>query len=644
MGRFTKRLIVGLAGALTLAGGAFADFLLDDMEGGSNANKIGYYWYYVVADNDRVGAIKAQDIAGEGYKHIITNAGPGDQFGDLTFSPLAGTGYGGGSSAALVYQNLDFANVDQSVCSEPGGCQRYPTIGMGTSITSSDDTPYGPAFNNVESIEFWMKAVDVDTVFFKVETTDNSVSGRFGPTNVPGTGWWPQNKQDIPGKYDRNPSNAWMKKIHPSSEWTKYTVRIADATGVTDSTEIKTITAPGQAGDLNQDGWWGWSFVFKKEKVTKIAWQINNDKNEKKAGAIYVDDIKLIGPNFTFVPADQCLSCPGKTLPAGTKFKVSDFENADPLQNALGFYWYPYTDVMARTDGSVATEVSDYWTVNEHTGDEILDVTGHGNASNGVEIGYTLGQSPFEQNRGGTVTKLTAFAGIGTNLFDTTVLEYANLTGATGIYFEYKTANVDFLAVEFSDYNDISNAGLNGDNDDGQVYYTKIPGSTTWTGAVIPFDSLVLPSWIKAGDRRYGTKLDIGRLAKIQFKYTGTTNGNIAIDNLYFLGVDKVGNTLGVKQVSGKKALASGLRATYSRGVVGVNWNAAQSIASGKVQLVNTKGRVVASTQIAKTAAGKITANLGAGTIPTGMYFVRVNAKDVNGKKLVQQAALSIVR
>jgi hypothetical protein len=648
MGRFAKRLIIGFAAALAVAGGAFADWLLDDMEGGSSEHKLGYYWYYYVADDERKGEKKASEA--EGYKHIITNAGPGDEYGAFTFSPNAGTGRTG-ASAAMVYTNLDYANTydctPEIVGTDTIKCEFYPTIGMGMSLTASDTTKYGADFNNVTAVEFWMKATDVDTVIFKVETIENAVvGGIYGPTNI-GAGWWPDNKNDLPGNYDRNPSNAWMKKIHPTDAWAKYTVNIANATGVTtEGAKIDKATAPGTAGDLKQDGWWGYSFTFKKENATKIAWQINNDKNTKKTGALYIDDIRLMG-TFDYIPKDECRDCDGKTLPAGTKMLISDFEGSadNPgalLKNTLGYYWYPYTDAKARTDGSVASAIrgTGVWVEDPNTGEDVLNAVGNGNGGNGIYAPYVLGPSPFEQDKDGKKQNLTAFAGVGTNLFDTSSYEYTNATGATGIYFEYKTTDVDFLSVEVSDKLDVDKAGPDGDNDDGQVWYRKVKGSATWTGAIINFSDLVLPKWIKAGDRRYGVPLKLSELAKIQFKYVGTKPGSISIDNVYLLGIASTGS--GVK-LAGSKAMASGLRVSYSRGNVGVNWNTASQVASGKVQLVNTKGRVVASAPIA-SAAGRVTANLGAGKIPTGMYFVRVNAKDASGKKLVQQAPISIVK
>jgi hypothetical protein len=51
----------------------------------------------------------------------------------------------------------------------------------------------------------------------------------------------------------------------------------------------------------------------------------------------------------------------------------------------------------------------------------------------------------------------------------------------------------------------------------------------------------------------------------------------------------------------------------------------------------------VASAPIA-AVGNKVTAKLGAGSLPTGMYFVRVAAKDVSGKQIVRQAPVSIVK
>jgi hypothetical protein len=89
----------------------------------------------------------------------------------------------------------------------------------------------------------------------------------------------------------------------------------------------------------------------------------------------------------------------------------------------------------------------------------------------------------------------------------------------------------------------------------------------------------------------------------------------------------------------------AGLRATYARGSIGVTYSAASPIVSGKVQLVNTKGRVVASAPISKSSGSTtVTAQLSFKKVPAGMYFVRVNAKDVKGKRVAEQTSISIVK
>jgi hypothetical protein len=88
----------------------------------------------------------------------------------------------------------------------------------------------------------------------------------------------------------------------------------------------------------------------------------------------------------------------------------------------------------------------------------------------------------------------------------------------------------------------------------------------------------------------------------------------------------------------------AGLRATYARGVVEVNYTAKVPVVSGKIQLVSSKGRVVASAPITKNAGSAISAQLGFKKIPAGRYFVRINTKDTSGKKIVQQVPISIVK
>jgi hypothetical protein len=101
-------------------------------------------------------------------------------------------------------------------------------------------------------------------------------------------------------------------------------------------------------------------------------------------------------------------------------------------------------------------------------------------------------------------------------------------------------------------------------------------------------------------------------------------------------------NSISVKYFA-KSAKAPGLRVSYAKGKVGVTWTASSKISGGTVSLINQKG-VTVSSGLIKASGQKVTASLGAGVVPAGMYIVRVNAKDVNGKKVVTQASISILK
>jgi hypothetical protein len=273
----------------------------------------------------------------------------------------------------------------------------------------------------------------------------------------------------------------------------------------------------------------------------------------------------------------------------------------------------------------------------------IMDVTDKGReGGKAAYINFEIG-SMFQNDKGANIS---GFAGIGTNLYDDEVgAAFLNASAFTGIYFEYKTEGTDAVDVELTDSFDAIGRAADAD---GEVFYTRIEGTGgQWKAAKIDFTKLVLPMWVAtSGERRKNPpndKLDLSKLAQLKFKIT-SGDGNIAIDNVYFYGSDGGTEWSSVKMLGARSGVkASGLRATYSRGVVGVNWTPVAPVASGKVQLINTKGRVVASAPIAKNAGSRVTAQFSK-NIPTGMYFVRVNAKDLNGKRVVQQAAISVVK
>lgn len=630
MGRFTKRLIVGLTAALTVAaGGAFADFTLSDFDDGTNVSNIGTYYYMYSScspvsrgpckQDDVHYLLNSKDASGESY------AGPADEYGPVSYKARAGGVGGAGYCAVLRVDTLPAHSSTE---------EYYPGFGMGILISGDDDKGYGADFNKVTGVKFKYKTTTPGvTVIFKMETIENSFDGPYG---------------DVKGA-DSDPANAYaVKFVASATEWTEKTIEITPITPATSTSIGKKIDkdgGTGKAGDLQQFAYWGYNFTFDRANVTKLAWAINSDDNatitgstSSKSADVWIDDVVLVG-TFTYVSPDICTGCTSAsfTTPTPNK-KLSDFENADPLLNERGYYWFHYTD----QDGGGSSELSGL-IENQTTGDMIMVTAGNGRDGAGAHIDYTMGAA--YSNGKATVEP---FVGIGANVYDDdNTKDFLNAGAFTGIYFEYKTsANVSYFDLEVTDSFDAVGKAADAD---GEVYYTRIEGSSTWKSATVPFSKLVLPTWVAtSGERRKQgntlVPLDLTKLAQIKFKHRGspTVGGDLSIDNVYLYGADSWGTGVGVK-LAGSKAKTAGLRATYSRGKVGVNWSTASSVASGKIQLVNTKGRVVASTPIAN-AAGKVTASLGAGNIPTGMYFVRVNAKDVNGKKIVQQAPISIVK
>jgi len=127
--------------------------------------------------------------------------------------------------------------------------------------------------------------------------------------------------------------------------------------------------------------------------------------------------------------------------------------------------------------------------------------------------------------------------------------------------------------------------------------------------------------------------------------YTGTSSPPV-LDSSPF-GDGESCTALGFAPTSvkfvGSKAVTPGLKVSYAKNRVTVNWTPSAKISSGTIQLINAKG-VALSTSYIKANSGKVTAKLGTVGVPAGMYFVHISAVGVNGQKIVTQSAVSIVK
>jgi len=692
MGRFNKRVIGGLTAALMLAaGGAFAQqvSVLDDFESGSNQNLFGDYWYFFDDNKEAstVSSISAKgssvvysaDVKGTGNDRelLFTAAKSIDTSGSCNSGLCAKLEFKLGNTFITAYDNgspdrarnptfdaVPIGGATSPTCAADYTCGNYQFsqfVGIGTNLVTDGSTDAPAGFANATALEFYAKADAALSVWVFFEQSD--------------IGWYPSygaNRKD--GTY----FGQW---VTVTTQWTKYTIPLVESPCNGD---------PGKSGVWNCDeggpglrqpmfvsaGEQSLVKAFDKSKIVKVAWQVQAGNGGTtpqgngnpavgdgiKAGAstdvtnpavgwentLYLDDISFTG--FTFVAPDMCMGCITSAAVPATATKLDKFADESP-QNTLGYYWYFYDDTKAVTDDGVkGTSWIGMDGVEKDCASQWVDVAA-GECEAIIQKDATPKYLSGEFELGKAIkietNDVNPFVGIGTNLYDDKTAGAAFFDAATagvdGLYFEYNTPYSSIRKVTFEVQDSYDAAG---DRPAASVYYIDLPATGgSWFKAVVPFSKLVqhtgwetVSAWNTANPTKVA--LQTNALAKFQFKVQAGpgANGVLQLREVYLLG----GSGSSVKLIE-KRAASTGLKATYNRGVVGVNWNSAQNIASGKVSLVNVKGRTVASANLVKTG-NKVTANLGKGTIPTGMYFVRINAKDVQGKKIVQQIPLSVVR
>jgi hypothetical protein len=128
--------------------------------------------------------------------------------------------------------------------------------------------------------------------------------------------------------------------------------------------------------------------------------------------------------------------------------------------------------------------------------------------------------------------------------------------------------------------------------------------------------------------------------------YTGTTSPSVLDSEPYGDGesCSALGlSTTSVKLLGSNAAKIQGLKVSYAKNRVTVNWTPSAKVAGGTVQLINAKG-VALSTAFIKANSSKVSVKLGTVGVPAGMYFVHINAVGQNGKKIVTNSAVSIVK
>lgn len=727
MGKFTKRLVPGIAALLAMSVGASADVLIDDFSGGTNQNLMGQYWYYYTnlatkggpgnahINEWNLGSIESRNYgqcAGDLYEVIEDVAATNGTLGQLNYEMVFRPSNreqrpnGGPLNAVLAFSNL---NAEEDPC--------YPGVGMGTNLVKdlgdgSVPEPIGDAFATVTHINFYAKTSHPDAVIkFKVETASQlrhiespetakklANAAYESVLNFTGTGW--QRFEIAVSGPCRNPEPV---------------------TGSAQAQAIATALNAACVGDLQRAAWevpggmdWHYTgsttnlsgqgngakahdFVFDIKDAVKIAWFVQGQDWQSPSGEtvyLHVDSVWTTGGDFK-LPGD-CPECVTEVMtpPDGKSWLLSDFEQIlfQPSdggygylsQNRLGGPWYAYNDednagsnasqitaglwydpmYLLDADGNRCDEAGvgtckqggrglniEGYTVGDVLSDgvTIVDIDmiigedlegfkpGYGQ-SNGALINFTMGPGWTEG-----VEDISGFVGIGTKFTEDSTASFNARTGVTGdageftgevtgVWFMYRTdADMKNLIVSVVDRNAVDNPDA--------VHSARIPGSGgVWKAASIPFSVLAVPSW-----SNWNIAINLEQLVELQFRFDGPegTTGFIQIDNVYLTNDNP---QVGIKLLSSTRAAAPALRASYSRGSINVNWNASTRISNGKISLVNIKGVTVAS-QPVRASGSNISARLATrGGLPTGMYFVRIDARDVNGKRIVQQVPVNIVK
>jgi hypothetical protein len=589
MGRFTlKTALLGLASVLLASSSLFAvDSKVDDHEDGTNQNDFLYYWYYY-DDNSGLGINDRPQVETPGTPSVI----------NVEFEEKNREAYGNpndtwkvkeytftvGDDGSNKYATMPFT-FGSSWKASYGTA--YPYVGIGTMLTEEGKSL---DLTGATAVSFRIKGSEAMSVDFKIQTKDIDDDSTFG---------------------------YYQSSFDVTDDWQQITINIAD------------LAQPAWA---QKDA----PFDFDITQCTKLAWEVKNEFNMTVTEAtLDIDDVWIIDYEWVspFIWTDV-VPVASSTLPATGLF--SNFDVTPANASPLGTYWYAYNDVEI---GGTST-VLEGALPDEETGRLLITIT-----EGAAKLLYALGPTI---DKGGV--SVQAFIGIGCNLYDSATARYWNATaaGANSVYFHYyANSDLDKITVEISDNYDVADVNSPtktiSDRGDGVLWFIDLPATgDEWYAVEIPFSALKIhESWEGAN----AIPFNATKMAKLQFKVQGPqdASGYIGVDNIYFPGVSEYKFTDGspVLKPASQIARTSGLKVNYLNGKVNVNWNGAK-LAKGKISLINSQGAVFASSSI-KNAA-KLSETLSASKLAAGMYFVKFNATDVNGKAINIMSPVQVVK
>ncbi|GEM_PF-5954229 len=374
---------------------------------------------------------------------------------------------------------------------------RFGTVKPGTPPNTYDNNvsmaaPFGPDdavlnLTGAQSVSFYArsdKALQVETILNTADITDYAY---------------------------------YSAMINVTPAWTKFTVKLA--TGA----DGLTRRAFGTAKSLNL------------AQASALSWEVNKGKNASITEAtLWIDNVTIQG--YAFVAAEPrgscaasgCLVAPGN-IPKPAAL-LADFDHGDPNQNAVGLPW-TFGTAVPMTAGAQASVL----TAGIDSANFALATAGQGyvvahDGGNGGMIGFTLGENWFTPEG---YLQLPS-AALGMQVTSDTSLD---ATGATGIYFDYKTGG----DVEYVDFKVRTNQ-IHAENIYAIAYVKLKATGGQWKGALVKWSDFILPNW-GAQFKEAEKVMRFDGLVGMEWSVTSAKNnlrGTLAVDNVYLAGLSQL--------------------------------------------------------------------------------------------------------
>jgi hypothetical protein len=582
---------------------ATVDGMFDD-----NQNDFEYYWYYY-DDNSRVGrndrpqagpttnASIIDVVSKDSVRHAFGNIADTSKVKVYTFT----TGREGDNK----YAALPFTMG--STWTTSSNNIAYPYIGIGTMLCAEGDSIN---LTSAKSVTFKIRShKNPVTVSFKVLT--KAIENYSIVQNPP---------DDAFGYYS--------KTVPVTTSWTTQTVALSE---------------------LVQPLSWCKGFAWNHSSgVTKLAWEISQQLNktvlpEGAKDTLEIDDITVDGYKFPYTCPPYAWCVQKSVLPTIGLFSNFEYDPKNQATNML--YWYAFND--AEIGG---TSRVDYGAEPIEGSKQLWLIIDSGNGSGGSyapALKFTFGPAI---NQNGNL--INGFAGIGINTYDSINCNYwnAQVSRVTSIFFQYTyQGDAEYLTLEVRDSNDVGdskNPTRNYKRGQNIVWFTNLLPTPegVWASVEIPLSQLSIHSELAGANP---IPLDLNALTNFRWIVQGEEGqqGKFAIDNIFFPGCtsfswgcvcpSNIKNT-------GLHGINSSLHAFFRNGVINVNWNNQIELSSGRISLINARGSIISSFQVTKTA--RFTRSFSSKNIPSGIYFVKLNAVDTNGKTIMMQAPVSVTR